>query len=169
MTNKVFASAQDHLGMLPTVMGATKGCKCLAMNELLYSFWVLVGHMVSGPATLLLGPGQWDDEVTSLPWPRNLVSPWVCQGPGGERGISWWDYFFARCFADLWDEAHYSGPLQRFWSKTYLCKLQTHPEKQINAECSKDGLKVDYRGHNTNFSNCLPCYSDAGTCIIFKN
>lgn len=54
-----------------------------------------------------------------------------------------------------------------FWSKIYLYKQQTHPKKQINAGCSKDGLRVDYRGDNTNFSNCLTCYSDMGYFINF--
>ena len=90
---------------------ASKGCECSAMNEQaslthVPGFWVVSWYLTLPP--LPLGPGQWDTESSPHPGtiPGNHASPRVCQGPGGDKGVPWLNYSFARCFSGLCGEAY---------------------------------------------------------------
>ena len=91
----------------PHLLGASKGCKCSAVNRQVsltqVSGFGVVSWCLVVPS-LPLGPGQWDAESYSHlgPIPGNPASPRICQGSGGEKRVSWWNYFYARCFAGLW-------------------------------------------------------------------
>ena len=98
------------------LLDASNGCKCSAVNgqaslTQVSGFGVVSWCLVLPPFPL--GPGQWDAESSSHlgPIPGNPASSQICQGPGGEKRVSWWNYFFARCFAGLRGKAYYSGPL----------------------------------------------------------
>lgn len=142
MTANAFAITHDQPGILTTEMDVRAASGLSLGRCLLYCFWVLGGQLKSGPITPSFSVSWVSGMLRSSRHlgPGYPASPQVLQGPGDERGVPWWDYFFARCFAGLSVKPTSPVPCLRFWSKIYLCKLQTHTKKEINTGCSKGGL-----------------------------